>query len=401
MRRVSDWIEGWKTYREEYGEAPFLYNDWVAVSIIAAVLQRKTWLPWDKKIYPNFYIVLIGPAGVRKGEAMTPGNKLLRDMGIKLTAESTTREALIRHLKLTGTDQDAAGFIDEDGIYKTYSALTIYSEEFTTFIGYNNRLLMADLAGWWDCPNTWTYDTKNKGKDVIEGVYVNLIGATTPEIFRRALPEDAVGGGLLSRTICVFEEQKGQIVIFPTEGDPKLREDLFADLFEIYKITGPFSYNNDFKAKYADWYPTQHLHINFDDPKLAAYIQRRSTHLRKLCMVMNAARGGDKILTGEDFDRSLDLLKRTEKNMPKTFAGFGASDKSEVLHNIAQFIYIKKEVYFSDLMKRFMADVGKDELIQCIATLEVSGLIEKISIQDTKGNIMVNNFKVRYKEASK
>jgi len=118
-------------------------------------------------------------------------------------------------------------------------------------------------------------------------------------------------------------------------------------------------------------------------------------------MIINASRNGEQNITSKDFDRALDLLERTEKNMPKTFAGLGTSDKAEVLHNIAQFIALRKEVYFSELMKRFMADVTKDELIQCIATLEVSGMVEKINLQNEQGQMITNNWKIKIKESGK
>jgi len=390
-RLLSDWIESWKAFREAIGEAPFIYNEWVAVSIIAAVMQRKTWLPWEKRIYPNFYIALIGPAGVRKGEAMGPGNRMLRQLGIIISAEATTREALIRHLKLIGKDKSGPGFIDEDGIYKQYSALTVYSEEFTTFTRYDNRDLMADLANWWDCPDVWTYDTKTGGKDEISGVFFNLIGGTTPDLFRRSLPEDLVGGGLLSRIICVFQSVPGQIVIFPTEGDVKLWDALYSDLLEISKITGPFSYNVDFQALYQEWYPKQHEQVRVNSDKLAAYVARRSTHLRKLCMIMNASRCGDRIINGEDFTRALDLLERTEKTMDKTFEGMGANPLAIIAHRILNEIAMRGSILQSAIMKKYQDDLNIEDLNKIILTLISSKQIKKEALYDEHKNILTTD----------
>jgi len=367
MRKLPNWITSWKDYREPVSESPILYNEWVAVSIIASVLQRKTYLPWDNNIYPNFYIILIGPAGkARKGSAMGPGNKIIREIPeVKLTAEATTREALIRHLKTANID-----WIKADGTYEMFSSLTVYSEEFTTFIGYNNRQLMADLANWWDCPEDWTYDTKNKGTDAIKGVYFNLIGATTPDIFKKSIPDDIEGGGLLSRIIMVYEEERSKIVIFPTAGDEILRADLLEDLMEIATISGPYSKDKSFEDLYANWYPYQHKEVSFKDEHLQAYISRRSTHLRKLCMIHNAAREGNKIITAEDFNYSLDLLKRTEKKMAKTFTGMGASTQAEINHKILTFLAIRKEVLYKDLARQFINDIEEEKLPIVLAGLE-------------------------------
>jgi len=113
------------------------------------------------------YIVLVGPSGkCRKGTAMGFGMKFLREMGIKMAAESTTREALCRDLKQSNdTKVDIS-----TGDLQLHSSLTIYSQELTVFLGYNNQALMSDLTDWYDCRDAWTYRTKNQGTDDIVGV---------------------------------------------------------------------------------------------------------------------------------------------------------------------------------------------------------------------------------------
>ena len=105
-RKLNDWIDSYLEYTKN-SEPPDLYKEWVAVSVVASILQRKCSLPWgDITFYPNMYIVLTGPSGkARKSTAMGPGMKLLRDMGVKLAAESITREALIRELKQSNATQ--------------------------------------------------------------------------------------------------------------------------------------------------------------------------------------------------------------------------------------------------------------------------------------------------------
>ena len=77
-RLVPDWIESYLEATDNT-EPPILYRTWTAVSVIAAVLQRKVFLEWHTRIFPNMYIVLVGPPGrCRKGTAMVPVQKMLR-----------------------------------------------------------------------------------------------------------------------------------------------------------------------------------------------------------------------------------------------------------------------------------------------------------------------------------
>ena len=203
-RNVPDWIDGYMDLTEGT-EPPVSYRKWMAVSTIAACLRRKCYLKIGfLTFFPNMYIVLVGPTGVRKGTAMTPGYELLRSRGIKLAAESITREALIKELR-ESTDNTT----DEEGNPILHCSLTVFSPELTVFLGYSSLQLMSDLADWFDCRDLWIYRTKGSGTEEITNLWVNLIGATTPELLRSTLPKDAIGGGLTGRMIFVFETKKG------------------------------------------------------------------------------------------------------------------------------------------------------------------------------------------------
>ena len=137
-RLLDDWVTGWLEYQENT-EPPRPFITWVALSIVAAALQRKCRLEMGHLTwFPNMYIVIVGPSGSRKGTAMDPGRILLSGQGIKMSAESTTREALIRALKkCTSSNTDVKA-----GTIETHASLTVYSQELTSFMGYNNTQLM-------------------------------------------------------------------------------------------------------------------------------------------------------------------------------------------------------------------------------------------------------------------
>jgi len=163
-RKVPDWIDGFLRCTENT-EPSRAYRLWTAVASIASVLQRKCRLDWGTlTFYPNMYVVLVGPPAARKGTAMSLAKPLLDELQIKMAAEAITREALIRELK-NSTDT----LITEGGKMYFHSSLTIWSQELTVFLGYQNHQLMSDLTDWYDCRNQWIYRTKNSGTDEIIG----------------------------------------------------------------------------------------------------------------------------------------------------------------------------------------------------------------------------------------
>jgi hypothetical protein len=322
------------------------------------------------------YIVLVGPAGkARKGTAMAPAQKLLEDLDIKMAAESMTRESLIKCLAETSESiQDAEGKIT------FHSSLTIFSPELVVFLGQNNQNLLMDLTDWYDCRNRWTYRTKNMGTDEITGIYVNLIGATTPELIRSTLPLDAIGGGLTSRMVFVYEEKKGKIVAAPmlSKEEMELQATLRRDLERIYLMRGEFRVTQGFFDKWVEWYTAQEDNPPFVDPRFAGYIERRPNHVMKLSMILNASRTSTMIIDKTDIDRAIKILTFTERKMTNTFSGVGKSNNADVISRVMSEIAIRKQITFSQLLELFYFDADKRVLTGIVETLKEMKFINTI-----------------------
>lgn len=377
-RKTSDWISSYLKYTER-SEPPTSYKEWVAISVIASVLQRKCFLNWGELVfYPNMYVVLVGPSGkCRKGTAMGVGASILREIGIKMTAEAITREALIRDLS------KSADTISDPNTGKTvlHSSLTIFSQELTVFLGYNNSQLLSDLTDWYDCRERWTYRTKNMGEDDIIGVWVNLIGATTPELIQSTLPRDAIGGGLSSRIIFVYEDKKSKSVPTPflTKEDMELREDLLHDLEQISMISGPFEVTDQFVTRWIDWYMAHEKTPRFTDQRFAGYVERRPNHIMKLCIILSASERNDRVVTKEILDRAIDLLERTERKMQNVFSGYGQSSSADVMNRVMVLIGREGEITREEIMNQLYYDLEDskhlDRILQSLEAMNYCRVI--------------------------
>jgi len=386
-RLVSDWLDGYLDYTENT-EPPLLYKYWVGCSIIASALRRKCYIPWGHEtFYPNLYIVLVGPSGkCRKGTAMNIGRDFLEGLDIKVSADAVTRAALVEDLKKAENME-----MEDDDSVGIASNLTIHSQELTVFLGYNNPQLIMDMTDWYDCANLWENKTKTQGTEEISGVWVNLIGATTPHLVRTALPETGIGGGLTSRIIFVYEESKSKIIPAPflNQDERDLGNDLAEDLLKIQQLRGAWGFTEPFFDRYSEWYIENERNPPNLGPKLKGYVNRRQVHLLKTSMILNAAhldfeRTDDqgnvvKRLTKNDFDRALKRLKETEENMPHVFAGKGESEDSEIINKLMKALRVKEEVTQRALLQAFMADLdGKDHLLRLMGMMKASGYCREV-----------------------
>jgi len=321
------------------------------------------------------YIILVGPSASRKGTAMGPGLDLLTDLGVTLAANSTSRQALIKRLK----DTTYSELNPENGQMEFHSSLTVFSKEFTVFLGYHNRELMSDLCDWYDCDKRWKYETISRQTEEIIGVWVNIIGATTPDLIAASLPPDAIGSGLTSRIVFVYEEGMGKVVPvhFLSKAELDLRERLYEDLEQINQLVGKFKFTPDFIDRWTEWYLKAATTSNiFNDPRFAGYTGRRATHVMKLSMIMSASRSNEMVITGRDLERAINTLNWAERKMSRVFSGVGKSQIAETLPQVFAFISKEKTTTLEKLLQTFYYDSDELEMKRIIRTLELSGGIE-------------------------
>ena len=373
LRQAGDWLTSYLEYCSDT-EPPEMYHIWTGVSVIASTLQRKVFIrQGHEKIYPNMYIVLVGPSGrCRKGTAMGIGLDLLSNLKeVKLSAESITREALIRRMKdSTFTIND----IENPNIIKTHCSMSIFSEELSVFLRQNDLNFLSNLTNWYDSRDRWEYETKGSGKDTLEGVCVNLLGGTAPDWIQTMLPREAIGGGFTSRIIFVVEEKKKQTSPEPIM-DSVLKEQLVSDLESMIQIKGEFQFASQARDIYENWYAAQDVNNALgksviNDPRFAGYCDRRQTHIRKLCMVISASRGNDRMINTDDFERARKILEQVEKRMDRTFGGLGENRYGQATERVMRYIEGKKSVLRSELMKVMYRDVDPETLAIIEKTLE-------------------------------
>ena len=383
-RKLENWLD---SYIEctQLSEPPEIFHIWTAVSTVASALERKCVIHWGPiNFYPNMYIVIVAPSGkARKGTAMSYGKNLISRLGIHMAAESITREALVQELN---NAKDSV--IDEfTGTPTFHSSLTVCAPELVVFLGYNQQQLMMDLTDWYDCGHgpegRWTYRTKTQGNDELMGVWLNLIGATTPDLLRSTLSLDAIGGGLTSRIIFVYAPDKKCSIPDPTIS-PKMKalwEDLYYDLEQIHMLRGQFKPTPEFINLWKEWYITQDSKEIFKEQPLQPYIERRPVHVMKLSMIMSACRKNCTMnLTYGDLNRAIGLLEYTEKNMPKVFAGVGKSKDADVLSKVMTAIGTAPEgrITKTDLMQRFYQDADERVMNAIIDTLKSMKFIREL-----------------------
>lgn len=383
MRELTNWLDSYLTYTDST-ESPVSYHTWCGLSVIAGALQRRVYLQWGlaETIYPNLYVVLIGPSGrTRKGTAIGIAKDMLkRTPGITVVPESSSgRQAMILAMK-----RASKNFEDPvDKKIKFHCSVTAFSEELSVFLGQGDIAYLSNLTDWYDSKDDWEYETVGRGKDSLQGLCLNLIGGTAPDWIQSMIPQEALGGGFTSRVIFIVEEKKRKIVpkFVIDQATRELGEKLVKDLERISNLAGEMTFDQKGEDAYVSWYIDQDSKLSagkpaVEDKRFAGYCERRATHLRKLMLLCSAARDDSLKLTEADFYKAKGLLESAEVHMAKTFGGLGRARASEETDVIANYIQQMGVTTRKKVLQMFYRDIDPYTLANIEVTLQQMGKLQ-------------------------
>lgn len=369
-RKLANWLEGYLSYTKR-GESPHLYKVWSALSALSAVTRRQTFIEWEGLLFPNIYVVLIGPPGVRKSTATRPAAELLRRVGVPLSSDAVTREALIG--EMDATKVAAVGMPAKYDATEICS-LSTFSSELAVFMKHVDREFITLLTDWFDCQAPWRYTTKKSGANHIPSVYYSLIGGITPENLSQVFPVEAIQGGFMSRCMLVHGAANAGKTHFPqkTASENKLFALLENDLAHIGQLQGEFSRTSAWDDEWYKWYDS-HDSIRFKHKNLAYYTNRRPIHLLKLNMLMSLACRDDLMLDVDVFQASQALLAMVEKEMARVFDGYGRLDYSSVVPQVCQALLQHRKIGHAQLFSMFVKDLTPVEFSNILLALKQNG----------------------------
>ena len=386
-RIYNDWIEAYLDYLKR-SEPQRSFHFWTAISILSGALQRKVKAAFgDNYLYPNMYIALVAPPAGRKSTAMRYGTTLLDKVGIKVAPDTVTREGLIHFIMESQQLAIGKETINLAGL--DHASVYVMNEELTTFLGFEQKQLMVDLSRLFDNPDKFEYYTKGvETRNYLSNVYFTLIGALTPDLFRKTIGRtDMHGGGLLSRFILVVEQNKRHsapgFTLSPEER--KMQANLVKDLMTVHQMTGEYKFTKEYEALYADWYINEDKNFEIESQYLQEYKSRRQVHVRKLSMILSASRSDKMEVNKFDFYRALDELTLVEGKMPDLFTGIGRREIATFFVPVMEYIQREKETTDRKIRSRFYGDLNHEEVNELLAGLQDHGVITiTISGEDKK-----------------
>jgi hypothetical protein len=305
-------------------EAPDRFHFWTGVSTIAGALRRRVWI--DQAYFqwvPNFFIFLIGPPGVvTKSTTINIGYDLLTKLDIPFGAQITTWQALAKDLA------ESQELIEvRHAEFEPMCALTVSVSELGTFIDTSDKKLIDLLTDLWDGKKGGTKkSTATQGEYSIENPWLNIIGCTTPSWLRDNVTDNIMTGGLASRAIWLYAEDKRHCSAYPGDTvSPTFKADagrLVEDLEDISKLIGEYTLTDAAKVWGRAWYDDLYhkkIRPNQDD-SISGYLSRKQTHMHKLAMILAAARSNKREIDECHLVEADIILMAMETGLPNIYS---------------------------------------------------------------------------------
>lgn len=384
----SSWLQAYLRYTD-VNESPELFHFWTGVSIIATALDRRVYSSILFNEFPNFYIILVaGSQKCRKSTAIDYGVDLLNmtKKDYYIMSQKMTPEAMI-----SGFRESAEMHEKEEGEERATGL--IVADEIATYLNKNSiqRGMLPVLLKLHDCADPFEYKTKSRGTERLPKSYANFLAGSAPEYLRESLPSGEAGGGMLARTILVYQEEprKARPFLEYDEEHDRLEKKLVRDLEQIEKVKGDMELTENAYDWYENWYVNEWHSGKEDIDKSKAikhYIAKKPGHLASLGMIISIAEDNQLVIKQHHFERALAVLQKTEQKMHVPLEDIVTEGRGVITKTVRDaialiFSYNERPTY-KRILQQVHETVDYEEMKRAIETLEHAGLIHREQARD-------------------
>ncbi len=190
---TDSFVSTYVQYAASRSSAPKIFHELAALSVCAAALENRVWIKagFKQRVYPSFWLCLVGKSDVHKSSAVNIAASLL----VAAKAETAlphdfSREAFIEHMS-----ERPYGLLVWSEIG---SALEAFSRDYSA----GTLSLLTDM---WDSKPSMTRMTKGAGLVRIEFPALSILAAGKPRWFQD-MGTKAVLGGFLGRWLFAWED---------------------------------------------------------------------------------------------------------------------------------------------------------------------------------------------------
>lgn len=362
---MSSWIKEVLEATEE-AETPRQWIYWACLSSIAAVSSFNVWKDQNfYKLAPNIYVMLIGKSGLGKGFPIWLAEYLTSKVdNTRVISGRNSIQALIGELSKMKSKQEGESIKDGRAF--------LISAEFANFVIEDPQALTI-LTEWYDThansDRPWRNSLKGTGIESIKNLNITMLGAAAPIHFRQVVPENAIGGGFIGRTLIIYATKAHKINAQVRRAEKKFDPDGLAKyLVEVSKVKGEFHFEEKAEDVFSDWYKEFKSKDQQDD---TGTDNRMKDHVLKLTMLLSLSERLDRVATESHVSEAIRLCNELISGSNKARLGAGKNPIAEQTSIIVKYL-LENGNYCarSFLLRKFWGQLDAFDLDRIEVTLE-------------------------------
>jgi hypothetical protein len=365
-----NWIGSWLEYSAKV-ESPLLFRTWAGIATLSAALGRRCYTRVKGQVlFPNLYVILVGPPGSGKGNAMKELRYWFEHIdNVHIAPDGLTKRSFYDVLESSHVANPEHPLAFE-------CSLMAYIEELGVFLHAGDNDFIYEICHAYDCPPQFKYKTHGAGENHMERVSFGLVAGVTPRALKEIFSEHAMELGISARTILVFASESVPVDIFGANPrSEQLAKDLQSDLRDISSLRGEYFFDDDAAEEVVSWVTAGQPPVP-QDPRFSHYNVRRFVQFIKLCMICAAAKRNELVILQPDVHEAKTVLLEAERYMPRAIESLGANPLLYQQQLAIQYINLKLKIEHSatseeELRRRLSVDVHPaymDTLIDQLAS---------------------------------
>lgn len=380
------WHEEFWTCVSPHTDSPDSFIIWSAISLIGAALKGNVYFETGVyTLYPNQFIVLVGPPGVGKGTAMNLVKGLsdiVKPTPVNILSDRITAEKIIEDIA-AGWQAPASLKNNQIVIGAADHNCLLFSEEIRVLLGASEWMLEFLEVAW--SQKTFDYKTKNKGSIAITDMCFSLLAASVPDFLRNVRQEASmvITGGFSSRCLFIYAENPSKDLPWPeplqkNKTSKILYDKLANDLLEISRLRGEFQVSTAARVMFEKFLITNRKAASDDEVEaIVNFRARMKAHTLKLAMVLSVSRCDDLIISDIDMMNAIAEISKVTFTLEKLFRGAGDSADAVTSSRVQAFIEKHGQTTRKEIMRALHRHIGSLESLDRIVTvLEAIGFCE-------------------------
>jgi energy-coupling factor transporter ATP-binding protein EcfA2 len=313
----------------EGNEVNTSYHQWCALSALASAASRKVWIDMGYfVVYPNLYVVLLGPPGNGKTTGMNIMARMLTKVGsIPMSADCQSAQDIV---KMLSAPESQVSFILPNGEPFIYTPHNLFLTELSNFVAIDPANMIDFLVTIYDKEDRYAKRTLRHGEQVIIAPFFNMLACTVPDTIVKYFKNDIVSGGFSRRAVFILEDYKEdrrvpRPVVTPEQ--QKAHDECVAWCMKLQTVGGKFTMTPEADKWWDRWYKTR---IMTNDPNLANFDRTKPTQLLKLAMLLQLGRSLELTIDVEILETGLAMLDQIIIRLPEIFAFVGRNELAHI-----------------------------------------------------------------------